>query len=474
MDKNLLIEIFVGSPTEDGHVGTGYPIADGLILTAGHLFKPSNGKTKDIFVRWHNQKDGDVRKWRSAHICWPGTGKLDAAVLSCPFPDSMKNRFKSLSRFAHQKTLEWEGQGFPEVGKRDDNTREAISFGGKAYSSADSENTFQVGVDYKTTVPGGWRGASGSPVFVGDKIIGIVVTCPKEFDQAQFKATPTWKLFEDKEFCKVYGNPSDSSQHQKALERVETFLGAWPALHGLIKDRHKTHPSSAHETAQRILNPGLAGFLNELFILSNKLGRCIQDEDAKQKAYADLCDVVFYTAPLLIESAITEPLDHQKQGIFVNKPTAIGSCTVGEIAMARLDGRETRYSTARATLKRGEYEVPTPPDNGLDGWSTNYETEFENHLINQIASRYRTEKNTEISKRNVIEFLKSSSEKEATNFHCVESDIYNSSISIESALINIKNKYPDLILIILRDDLEVNVIESISHFVNIHHRAPRI
>ncbi len=474
MDKNLLIEIFVGPSTNEGRIGTGYPIGNGLILTAGHLFKPSDGNTENIFVRWHHQKDNDAREWRQASICWPGTDKLDAAVLSCPFPDTMNNRFKSLSRFPHHKTLEWDGQGFPAVGKRDDNTREPISFSGHAYSAAETSNIFELGVQYPVGKPDGWCGASGSPVFVGDKIIGVVVTCPKSFNQSRFWATPTWKLFENKDFCKIYGDPSDGSQHQKALERVGKFLETWPALHDLIKDRHDTNPSSALETAQRVLHPGLEGFLNEFFILSNELDDCIKDENAKQRAYADLCDVVFSTAPLLIESAITEPLDHQKQGIFVRTPTAIGSCTVGEIAMARLDGRKTRYSTTDTKLQRGEYEVPTPPDNGFAGWSKNYEAEFEMHLINQIVSRYGNANNTEKAKQNLAKFFKSSSAKKITSFHCVESDIYNSSKSIESALININNKYPDLVLIMLHDDREVDVIESISHFVKIHHQVSKI
>ncbi|WP_162801383.1 hypothetical protein [Azospirillum brasilense] len=475
MDNNLLIEIYVGFPagTEQGRIGTGYPIGDGLILTARHLFMSSKAAPEDVSVRWHYQKDNVAGKWQEATILWSGTDELDVAVLSCSFPELLKKRYKPLSKIRHQSIQKWNSQGFADVGAKHDNTREAVNLSGDAYTSADSENVFELGVKYAPSISDGWRGTSGSPVFVGDMIIGVVVTCPENFNQSRLKATPTWKLFQDESFCKLFEDSSEGSQREKALKLITKFLNNFPILYEFVKEQRGISPLSARHMAQDMLDRGLEGFLNVLFILSDQVEDRIEGDQEKKNSFTALCDLVFSTAPLLIDSSVTEPLIYQKRGVFVREPGAIGSRTMGEIAMARIDERKTKFSGADAKIQRGEYELPDPPDNHLESWRKDFESAFDDHLIKEIASDYKNINDIEEARRIVSKSLTSASNKRRTRYYCIESSIMESSRSIESALQSIKAKYPDLILIFLHKDMEIDVIDSIARFVELSGRNSR-
>lgn len=59
MNKNLIVTIFVpqAGQEKEGKIGTGYPVAEDLILTSRHTIDGGNGEVR---VRWHHYRDEDA------------------------------------------------------------------------------------------------------------------------------------------------------------------------------------------------------------------------------------------------------------------------------------------------------------------------------------------------------------------------------------------------------------------------------
>ncbi|MGB5687218.1 MAG: hypothetical protein WBM35_15520, partial [Candidatus Electrothrix sp.] len=91
MHADLIVTIFVPTGQEkEGKIGTGYPVAEDLILTSRHTIEGGSG---EIQVRWHYYTDEDApdQSWitlTEKDIVWKGEGALDAVLLRCPCPNS--------------------------------------------------------------------------------------------------------------------------------------------------------------------------------------------------------------------------------------------------------------------------------------------------------------------------------------------------------------------------------------------------
>jgi len=207
IDKNLLIMLFV--PTKDGlgAIGTGYPISENLILTARHVLEPDDRNTcKKIRVCWNYFRSNENQGWfdiSDDDIVWRSENGLDAALIRCSKPTEVKG-FGVLSSELPCDNTDWASEGFPRVTKCCD-TRNPASFIGKVCSKATQETYFELTVESHPNKENDWKGASGMPVFVGDKIIGVVQSVPANFDGSRLHATPIWKLLEDKKFCSLIG-----------------------------------------------------------------------------------------------------------------------------------------------------------------------------------------------------------------------------------------------------------------------------
>ena len=205
MDKNLLIEIFVPRTDGGGNIATGYPVAKDRILTARHaLFPRDRNTTKPIEVRWHHQS-GEARKWRGINeIAWNGGDAFDVALIDCEFPSECST-WGVLTKAKPEDHMRWASEGFAAAGRRDDAYREPIPMLGQASGAADTQAEFWLGANYEVSPHSSWAGASGSPVFVHGKIIGVIVSCPPNFNQCRLKATPAWRLLADPDFRKAIG-----------------------------------------------------------------------------------------------------------------------------------------------------------------------------------------------------------------------------------------------------------------------------
>lgn len=190
MNKDLIVEIFVptlGSNGSDGMIATGYPVARNRILTARHPFYPDEGPARDpafpIEIRWHYP--GAALDWQAAEdIAWESEC-WDLVLLDCQFPaDVAANR------------------GF---------LSEALRF---AVSEAAGPATEDA-----------WKGASGAPVFVDWRILGVIASVPPDLRARRLDVVSMWRVLrEEADFRREIGFEDHRQRHQSILDALKERL----------------------------------------------------------------------------------------------------------------------------------------------------------------------------------------------------------------------------------------------------------
>src|SRR5215472_15536703 len=90
------------------HLGSGYLVADGLVLTAAHVLERAEGGTAQEGQSAEVARIGG--DWQPAMVAWVDAGR-DVAVLSCPgLQAGSEVRW---GRLAGSGPLDWGAAGFP-------------------------------------------------------------------------------------------------------------------------------------------------------------------------------------------------------------------------------------------------------------------------------------------------------------------------------------------------------------------------
>lgn len=395
---NLLIEIFV--PTQGGkgtgRIGTGYPIAKDRILTARHVLFPADLKlAADFELRWHNLRNTGkpAGRWqkvnRKQQIIWPGTQELDAAVIEFAFPEEV-NDWRNLSARNHATGMPWESQGFPDVGKRDDNSRVPVPMRGGIYKRADRAKECWLDVTAPPQVAADWQGASGSPVFVLSQIVGILIEVPPGFAGGRLTALPASRLLDEPDFCAAIGY-QQADDHHARIKRVLEATRAVSALaigalecyvFGEPEQRLWRDPVSPVEDLAREIGRYDAALLMRRARQAIDKLKSGNPQDAKA-----LGKLVQGLLPLLYDrtavAAVCEKAG-DPNAILVGFPVA--TRFVAETVMAGADGRDTRYRHPQKGEEiEGELSLPLAPNSGFDPKGERRAEDFREHLRRKLA-----------------------------------------------------------------------------------------
>jgi hypothetical protein len=239
MDKSLLVRIFVPTLDADkrdgggrvGAVGTGYPVAQDVILTARHVLEPDDRDDRyPIAVCWHDYPDaGPAAGWyeltKPDDIIWIGQGELDAALLRCPRPPGASRYRGLVAEEAPRQGARWNSAGFPRAAKRDD-VREHASFAGRMHSMTSKRTYFETDVDVSPSEEEDWKGASGMPIFAENtvKILGVAKEVPRKFKSERLHATAACKLLKDDGFRKAIGYADQLDRRRNFERKLRTIL----------------------------------------------------------------------------------------------------------------------------------------------------------------------------------------------------------------------------------------------------------
>jgi hypothetical protein len=173
-----------GNRTGNYRLGSGYLIADGLILTAAHvLLPPDQGPVDQVAGIEVAGPDGD---WEPASVVWADAGR-DVAVLACPALRA--DGHLRWGQLAGPDPLDWGAVGFPAASAARDGKRQAEhAYGRTSPISERAAGTLALTIESRNAAQTGsgsaWAGLSGAAVFCGDHLAGVITADTGAYDQS--------------------------------------------------------------------------------------------------------------------------------------------------------------------------------------------------------------------------------------------------------------------------------------------------
>jgi len=395
--KDLLIELFVPSTAGNGSgkIGTGFPIAKDRILTARHvLFGDGRDEAVDFELRWHHWRGSGkpAGKWQRVarkQILCKGSDDLDAAVIEHPFPPEVCDWLPLTAR-NHATGTRWESEGFPDVGKREDDSREAVPMQGKTYRYASRAKDAWLDVD-KPPVPAGWKGASGSPVIVLSQVAGILTDVPPGFQGGRLKALPASRLLADEQFREAIGYRTGGDRTAALVTVLTPWLRRYPLAIGALECGIEgaggalwRDPAKPVDTLAEALNDCN---VTELLRFARDAIKALKKAGHPDDAHA-LGELVQQLLPILYDhtavDALREKVD-DPAAVLVGLP--IATAFVAETVMAGVDGRETRWQPPDPKRElEGQLRLPNTPNSGIDPTGARALESFGEHLRRKLAA----------------------------------------------------------------------------------------
>lgn len=403
MDARHLVQVFAHTGGDRGANATGYPVAPGRVLTARHAVRP-DGATGAIEVRWYNLT-GEARKWRAARVVWEGTADNDAAVLECEFPEEFRATPYLISSTEPSNLFDWESAGFAAAGAKGEEVP-PTSLNGKVLTAGSEpcrSGSFALGVEFPTGSAEGWLGASGSPVFVGQRILGVVATAQRPFNGERLTATATCRLLHDESFRKAIGYVEKwkhledyraklvsalwdkrraASKRGDDQQAVQDALKAGKCLASEMKldsrERWRDDEAFARAVVGRLLHERLEDLLPRLTATRRALveaGEVNSAEVAKK--------IAFLVMPAVCDVGEVDPSDWLGSGpALVRLPAATE--TLAEIILAAADRRAARFDRG-GTRPEPRLRLQPPPSGGETTSLARFEEQWRAYVIQKFV-----------------------------------------------------------------------------------------
>jgi len=434
IDMGLFVVVFtptLGEAGEDldgsgGLLGTGYPVAPGLILTSGHVVAPENRDERYPIevarVPLGVQEDFEP-DWQEAGFEWVGPDPLDVALIRCPpdlAPDSCSSGilYDTLPRAG----LNWSSRGFPKATRRD-SVPGPRDFGGPVRGNAEVDSRFSAETSSSTRHKDGWDGTSGMPVVVDGRILGVVAEVLDPGDNQVFLAVPTRRLLRNDDFKRIL----DWDPRRDYLDQVRT------SLHGDLQDHQRAAAALAAEVGvvagdTKALAKVLLGMssLEQLFDYARNAQAAIRKRAVDEHSVDDaaLADIARLVLSLLPPRADWDAVTRVRRGVtdsgsgLIAVPAA--EKTVAEVIMAAVDSRVASFESPESDtdFPRGTSALADPGEGGRDPSGDLYEDDLIRDLVNllegdidgdskteQAFEKYMAQRFVAKKTRNVPEFL---------------------------------------------------------------------
>jgi hypothetical protein len=196
-------EVYAPTGGTAADFGSGYLVADGLVLTARHIVERSSGPCQVRFVGQEH--------WSDAAGVWRGMGACDAALLRIAQREPRAPA--RLGRLATGARAECRALGFPlaQARGRVRDTEEIV--GEVAPLSAYKSGLLTVSIagsvpDRDSSGHSPWEGYSGAALFCGQLLVGVLTVDPVSFGTSRLKAVPVTAMADDLDFRAALGAPA--------------------------------------------------------------------------------------------------------------------------------------------------------------------------------------------------------------------------------------------------------------------------
>jgi hypothetical protein len=325
-------------------------------------------------------------------------------VLDVPFP----NQMHSWALLAENKPIagaKWHSEGFAHAGKTAAGNRQPTGMTGHVQAAREASPRFELGVQYPPADSGGWRGVSGSPVFIDGKIFGVVVTSEENFTGNRVEATPTWRLLDVPGFRESIGYDQRLKERNRLQQELVRALRDSPAAIEALADQlgaehRRDDPKTwAALLANRILDTDL----EKLISVACRAHQALLDQETagiadQSRAIEAVIQIV---VPAIFDHAQIQLVQTQQsdiQAALILLPA--GTWTVAEFVMAGYDGRRALFAAAGEvdpySFPGGKYRLPMPPESGMTDPTEGFVKAFDSHLIEtfvpvELRTRFATQ-----------------------------------------------------------------------------------
>lgn len=386
---DFVVEIFVpvlGSDGKAGSIATGYPVTPNLILTARHsLFpqRPKRDETRPIEIRWRHP-DVPKKDWQpTGGIVWESE-RWDLALFEFEPPPGISIGCAVLSEQRPSPNMEWSSIGFPRVRKKSDGIRDPFPMAGRVFQMMSKDERFDVASEAGPKTKDDWKGASGSPVIVDFRILGMVVSVPDRLGAQRLKAAPMWRVLdEEPEFVSKLGLRERKERRNQLARQIGTVLkdspGALKSLQVCFAQEFRLSSGDGFADiaafVERVMNAKLEG-------LVRACNRAMEELRSAPERMA-ISRLVQLVVPVIFGAADVDSVVAARGGAGAAL-LALNAFhpTVAEIIMAGADGRATDYCPRddEGHFPKGRLNLPEPPENGFDEEGRKAQRALEKHL----------------------------------------------------------------------------------------------
>ena len=186
------------------NLGSGYLIADSMVLTAAHVLTRATGE--EMLKGGLAEVAPFGGEWREATIAWVDA-RRDVAVLRCP--GLRAEGEMRWGRLVGADPLDWGAVGFPRASLDQDAGRQPEhAYGRTSPISERLAGRLALTVESREATDGDspWAGLSGAAVFSGDHLIGVITADPGRYARS-LVGRRAEDFCTDRELAELLGGP---------------------------------------------------------------------------------------------------------------------------------------------------------------------------------------------------------------------------------------------------------------------------
>ena len=193
--------------------GSGYLISTDLVLTACHVIEPATQYNGVIKVRFFDENNRQ-EEWQFGELAWRSEC-LDVALVKPLGKNFFRQSVKPVSfgQPTGRHLISVEAIGFAEAVTKQGNRTDTLPIVGTCHPGEGTKSDF-MNIKVTWLSPSSkqeWQGQSGSVLFAGDKLIGVVIETTPFFEADTLKTTKISKILEDINFqktCQLHNIPT--------------------------------------------------------------------------------------------------------------------------------------------------------------------------------------------------------------------------------------------------------------------------
>lgn len=382
-------------------IGTGYPVRDGLVLTAQHVVFPEDLDTKKpIKLIWKREDAPEAFLERDVIKIEFYDKDLDIALLTCDISElDLPPMILSESDKFSGDGKRWKSHGYLTAGKAQ-GIRIKNPAGGTFFSSNPSHHVKWLMSDGNVDDDILWQGMSGAPVFDEmDRLAAVITKTPAGYNKSEGKLVPKYKdrllatsipylltLGKCDVFRKVFINHEQATKilpptkmgddfkdflRDNIAEELRRLKGKTPVLHEeLVKAFDSPLESSDSEVIALALLT-IDDLENAVDLLAAASSECLLEDGYRYSTQLPLALIRSSAEAILgwlVLQAVKEeqlqtvlPLCTQRNSLFFNLKS-VQSLSGIEIVMARRFSRKPDFNNQYGSEQESRYRITLPKE----------------------------------------------------------------------------------------------------------------